>query len=335
MTEYPEANRSGFAIMSALLGGALWLALLISILFGNRSLGVIELLLLLGVLVLIPLGFDLVGAPDAKGRNPAIYRLARFLQPFASLLAVLSMLIPAGIWSGALAGGWLLFTLCVPLFGLHRIITQRSFRVEENCISAALLYLPVGGAWLVAFRAGLNVGGFGGTVALLTAVHFHYAGFVAPVLAGLAGRQLRRAAPRRWSLYRIAAIGIMAGPPLVALGITFAAALEVAAAVVLAGSLTALATLVLGPIRRSLPDARARAALTISALASVWAMLFALLYALSSFAGHLLVPIPTMALIHGAANALFALGGLTGWGIVRPAAYPYTTETNLSTTEEL
>ncbi len=332
MTEDPEANRSGFAIMSALLGGALWLALLISILFGNRALGVIEILLLLGVLVFIPLGLDLVGTPDAGGRNPPIYRFTRFIQPFTSFLAVLSILVPSVVWSGALAGGWLVFTLCVALFGLHRLMTRRSFRVEEVCISAALLYLPVGGAWLVAFRAGLTVGGFGGTVALLTAVHFHYAGFVAPLLAGLTGRELRHAAPRRWGIYRAAAVGIMAGPPLVALGITFAASLEVVAAAVLASSLTALAWLVLRPIRRSIADRSARAALTISALASVWAMFFALLYALSAFAGNLLVSIPTMALIHGVANALFALGGLIGWGIVRPAAYPRTAEESLSIT---
>jgi hypothetical protein len=51
-----------------------------------------------------------------------------------------------------------------------------------------MLYLPIGGAWLVASRLGIQPLGFGDTIVLLTAVHFHFAGFAAPVLAGLAGR---------------------------------------------------------------------------------------------------------------------------------------------------
>jgi hypothetical protein len=319
MTAHPGANRSGFSIMSALLGGMLWFTLLVAVLFGNRTFGIVELLLLLAILVFTPLALDLVATPGADGLNHITYRLTRFLQPFAGAFAALSMLAPAGAWGGALAAPWLLLTIVVALYGLRRLTLPRPFSIEERCIDAALLYLPIGGVWFVASRAGISIGGFGGTIALLTAVHFHYAGFIAPALTGLAGRQLRKGDRRHWSTYTIAAIGVIAGPPLVALGITYARSLEVVAAAVLATSLTILASLVLFPIRRSIDDTRAEIALSISALASIWAMCFALLYALSSFAGHILVSIPVMALIHGAANAIFSLGGLIGWSIVRPA----------------
>ena len=51
-------------------------------------------------------------------------------------------------------------------------------------------------------------------IVLLTAIHFHYAGFVLPLLTGLAARTLGGAAART------AALGVVAGVPLVAAGIT-------------------------------------------------------------------------------------------------------------------
>jgi hypothetical protein len=49
---------------------------------------------------------------------------------------------------------------------------------------------------------------------LLTAIHFHYAGFALPLLTGLAGRALGG------RIARIASLGVIAGVPLVAFGIT-------------------------------------------------------------------------------------------------------------------
>jgi hypothetical protein len=58
--------------------------------------------------------------------------------------------------------------------------------------------------------------------------------------------------------------------------------------------------------------------LGISATASVLAMLFAAQYAVGVFTQGPRLTIPQMALVHGSCNAIFALGGLLGWGFVRP-----------------
>ena len=81
----------------------------------------------------------------------------------------------------------------VALHGLWRL-WRGSHRTSEVCLDAGLLYLAVGGTWTVIARAGLRPLGFPDLIVLLTAVHFHYAGFALLVLAGLvAGRS---AAPR-------------------------------------------------------------------------------------------------------------------------------------------
>ena len=59
---------------------------------------------------------------------------------------------------------------------------------EAMLLLAGLVYLAVGGVWTVIARAGLRPLGFPDLIVLLTAVHFHYAGFALPVLAGLVAR---------------------------------------------------------------------------------------------------------------------------------------------------
>ena len=63
-------------------------------------------------------------------------------------------------------------------------------------------------------RAGLRPLGFPDLIVLLTAVHFHYAGFALPVLTGLVARVLGGPAAGA------ACLGVIAGVPLVAIGIT-------------------------------------------------------------------------------------------------------------------
>lgn len=316
----PDHNRSGYAIMSALLGGVFWAALFVSFLAGNAQLGVIELLLLLAILVFVPLGLDLAVTPDAQGNTSSLFRLARFAQPFGALAAAGAFLVPAGPVSGSLATGWTIVTTLMALFGLERLLRRRTFRPDELCIDMALLYLPVGGVWLLVTRFGWSALGFGGVIALLTAVHFHYAGFIAPVIAGMTGRIIRATRPRAWALYRTAALGIIAGPPLVALGITTSPAVEVVSAVVLALALGIHAGLLLFVVIPVLAAPRERWMLGIAACASAVAMILAVLYATGTFMQISIITIPQMAVSHGILNGLFALGGVLGWGIVRPRA---------------
>ncbi|MBS1914240.1 MAG: YndJ family protein [Bacteroidetes bacterium] len=323
-----DDNRSGYALMSALLGSALWVAMVVANTFGNEALNRFSLLLLLGILVFVPLGLELAAFPGRGAGNNGVYRLARFIQPFAGIAAAASCLLQPGIIAGALALLWLLFCVVAGAAGLLRLREPHAFRLDQLAITAALLYLPIGGAWLAVHQFNTTMLGFGGVIALLTAVHFHFAGFIAPLLAGMAGRYLAsmREAPegqgmkRAWRMYLFAAPGIIAGPPLVAAGITLAVrtpVVEILSALLLASSVTLFAIVTMGAIARSL-ESRPALLLRISSVASLIAMLLAALYAVGTYLQVRFITIPVMGITHGVLNSVFALCGLYCWIIVRP-----------------
>ncbi|NJN44183.1 MAG: YndJ family transporter [Anaerolineae bacterium] len=102
--------------------------------------------------------------------------------------------------------------------------------------------------WLLASRLGANPLGFTEPIILLTAIHFHFAGFAAPIIAGLVGRELAK--PKSFGRetswismgYPIVAVIIILGPTLVAVGITFSPIMEAVAGVALAVGYTGLAS---------------------------------------------------------------------------------------------
>src|SRR5262249_55918860 len=145
---------------------------------------------------------------------------------------------------------WLAFSGLVALAGLARFLAHRFSSAPELCIAAGLLYLPVGAIWFMLSRFGANPLGFSDTIVLLTAVHFHYAGYALPILAGCTGRWLARNAAASMRLFRFMAAGVVAGMALVAAGITVTAltgssVLESAAVAVLALSVLTLSALLL------------------------------------------------------------------------------------------
>jgi hypothetical protein len=90
---------------------------------------------------------------------------------------------------------------------------------------------------MVISRAGLRPQDFSHTIVLLTAVHFHFAGFVLPILSGLAARDFEQQTSRGPSRSKYASsrfdsvmlVAICVGVPLVGLGISLSAHVEVAA----------------------------------------------------------------------------------------------------------
>jgi hypothetical protein len=298
--------------ISALAGALAWLPLLLLLPAEPPTIALITRLLLLAVLVFVPLALGLAAtgcsAPDV-GR----LRLAVRVQPFVAAAVAAAFLLPAGMLAGLLASSWLLFAGIVALLGVMRLFDHDLRDAAELCIDVSLLLLPIGGFWLTMARFGARPLGFGDTIVLLTAVHFHYAGFALLMLAGLAGRRLRSGAPMVWGSFRLVAAGLIAGVPLVALGITFSRALEILAVLLLASSVLALALLTLGAVVPQLARRAARALLAISALASVATMLLAVGYAGGSIVG-LALTIPQMVLAHGALNAFgLVLCGLLAW----------------------
>lgn len=258
-------------------------------------------LLLLAPLVLVPL---------VLGRDGGDTRLDRVIalsQPPAAVLLVAAFVLPEGTTAGVLTVPWLAVSGLIALSGLVRL------RRTEWVGNVGRMFLVVGGGWTAMSRLGMRPLDFEPVIVLLTAIHFHYAGFVLPVVAGW----IERTRPDR--LIRVAAVGVALGVPAVAVGITatqlkFAPLLEA-----LAGWWTAAAAglVAVAQIRLAVrgPGARAARGLWgVSAVALVVGMGLAALYAGRPYLSVAWLDIPWMRALHGTAEALgFALAGVLGW----------------------
>jgi hypothetical protein len=302
----------GLCLGSALLGGAAEVGA--ALLWPRWEVA----MFLLGPLVVVPLGLALA-APGAHERFRRPWWAAALLQFPAALLLLAAFSLHPGRPAALLSLPWLAVTLLTALFGLARLLRRGPRPLEELAIDAGLIYLAVGGGWLVLARAGIRPLGFDPLIVLLTAVHFHYAGFVLPLLTGMVGRA--------WPglLSRGAAVGVIAGVPLVAVGINLsqlnARDFEPWAATLLAaaGLLVAALHLVLAAGRRPLGQ---RLLLAVAGLSLPVGMVLAMVYAWGRYSGLPWIEIPEMLPYHGAVNALgFALPGLVGWNLAVPAPH--------------
>jgi hypothetical protein len=264
--------------------------------------------------VVVPLGFRL--APLTRPHALFVLRIARYAQPFGALGAVASFLVPIGSAAGLLAALWLLVCVIASLAGLIEIVETRSLDPTHLLPAAALGILSVAAAWLVAARSG-NDFGYSPTIAELTAVHFHYAGFAAVMMSALVLIALAAASSRTRRVAAGAGLLVLFGTPITAIGVaTRTAVLTVIGPVILAtGILTmsALTAFVVAPHMR----ARARWPLTLSAAGVVIPMFLGVDYAAARVLPIPALDLQTMALVHGDLNALvFALLGFLGWLLV-------------------
>ena len=185
-------------------------------------------------------------------------------------------------------------------------------------MDAGALYLPVGGFWFLASRSGANPLGFGDIIVALTAVHFHYAGFVLPVLLGLTGRVLIQESTPRF--FAPAAYGVFFSPGLIGLGIAFSPFLELVGVAILAASVVTIALLGLWRVVPEL-DLLAGALVGSSFVSVVAVVALGFSYAYTSYgfthtggAERSLLDIPTMVVTHGVLASLgFGVVGATGW----------------------
>lgn len=306
--------------VSAALGGILWALALLAWIAGWPPLNTLEVILLLAQFVIVPLAVPLAALPKRDQRYHALYRLVIVAQPFAALIGGASFLIDTGLLAAAAAAVWLLFTALIALLGLLRLFQKGGVSLADVCLTAALVYLPIGGAWLALARLGLQPLGFGQHTDLLTAIHFHYIPLAALIITGLTGQSLPAtlgSAARMAS--RIAAIGMLVNPLLVAAGITLTQVtgedyLESAAATLLALSLILLALLGLRFIIPNTASPLAKGLLLVSYTVVCFTMLAAGAYALGNATGAWTITISQMIAIHGWINALiFGLCGLLGW----------------------
>lgn len=268
---------------SALLGLVAWAG------FAVTGPDLVAALFLLAPLVAAPLVLEIAGLP----------RPLSLAQPFAAALAVASFLLPRGTAAGLVALPWAGLTGLVALAALLRL--RRAFRAGMADLLETLGLMPVavGGAMLVAARAGIDAGGFPPVIVLLTAVHFHFTMFATPLLAARAART------RPWVL--AAGALLLAATPLLAIGFMASPRLQVGAALAVS-----VATAAIGLGQWGTAGGRAaRLLLGISSAAVLAGMALAGVYALGEFFRIGWLSIPEMARTHGILNAFgFVLCGL-------------------------
>lgn len=297
-----------FARISAATGVVVWLLLLAAITSDSRETEVIHKIVFFGMLVIVPLSLSLVPV-----QGSTLYRLAVLVQPVAAVLAIASFFLETGMPAASLSASWLILSLLTALLALKRFRSRGLYPLEESSIDAGLVYLLVAGGWLVIYRRGIQPFDYGETIILLTVVHFHFAGFAAPILAGLSGRVLATRKHPQW-MFRVAVFAIVAAMPLVAAGITFSPWVGFIGTLLLSIGLVLLAVLTLGWVIPAIAPLGSRLLLVIGALSNFVAMVLACLYAYSLATKILIIDIPTMALTHGVLNAFgFVACSLLAW----------------------
>jgi hypothetical protein len=131
----------------------------------------------------------------------------------AALLLALSFRLPQGLSAAALAVPWLVVVGMLAVLGVVRFLKRGWRPLPELCLDFGLVYAVIGGAWTVLTRLGARPLNFEDVIVLLTAIHFHYAGLILPLLTAMAGRRGGRIA-------NLSSVLVIVGVPAVAIGIT-------------------------------------------------------------------------------------------------------------------
>ena len=313
----PMNSLSTFARRSAVGGVVVWLLLLLADTTDSRETELIHKIVFFAVLVVVPLGLSLVAASNYQ-QGLSFLRLAVFGQPLAALASIASFFLEFGKLAALLSSAWLIITGLISLFGIMRVKSRGLNSAYELSIDAGLLYLPVAGFWLVVYRLGVQPFDYGETIILLTVVHFHFAGFAAPIIAGMNGKVLDQVEhPRK--MFAASVFAIIAAMPLVAAGITASPWLGVIGTILLSAGLVMLAVLTVGWVIPAITPFGRQLLLLVGASSSCAAMVLACLYAYSLASKTLIIDIPTMAMTHGLMNCFgFVTCSLIAWTTMAP-----------------
>lgn len=263
-------------------------------------------LLLFSPLVLMPLSRSLwTRTLQQRDRNV-------FEVPAAALLAP-AFAYPPGWLTALVTLPWLLLCGSAAQHAVMEWRHQRSRTIADLCFQSARVFPAIGALWLTAERLGWYPFGFDQLIVLLTAAHFHHAGFTLPLIAGRQGREWPGLAAR------MAGLLILAGVPLVAVGITLTHAAvwqgiePWAVAVLVVGSLVVASLQVARAFDEAL-SGRTRVAMGLSGFSLGLAMVLALGYGVRSHLPALGLPLPSMWAVHGTLNAFgFGLIGILSW----------------------
>ena len=320
---FPSLSDKGglWARGCATLGAVVWAGTAVAARAGVARIGAIELMFLFAPLVIVPLGMELGRVIGGTGR---LDEMARWVQPFGAAAALVALLLPPGRWAGLLACGWMMVCLLMAGAGVVDIISATWSEAGESAgstlvhsrlfvslLAVARIDLVVGGSWLVASRLGMRPLGIQEPIGLLTAVHFHFAGFATAMIAAATLRFAAGLRGERW-LERLLPF-VVGMPYVVAIGFVISPALKMVAAILFSVSVAGLAVALRSCGRRAEPRA-ARVLLQVAAAAVFAGMVLSGVYAVADFMGSDVLTIPQMARTHGILNGVgFCMAGILGW----------------------
>jgi hypothetical protein len=293
-----------------LLGCVVWLILALASFASGVHLGIIEVLFLLGPWVVVPLGADLVHGKGSSKRS-AVLDWVLFT---AASLTTVSFFVGNRIAAAWLASSWLLVCAGFAGDGLRRFVSSGTKSFAQFCFAVGEGYLLVAGAWLVASRAGLQLLAFREPIVLLTAVHFHFAGFASAVLAGLTYERFRES---RWkAALQAVLVAVVCGPGILGLAFLLGPKVKLVAALLIAlGQIGLAGAMVRVGIAEK--NSSGRWLLFVAGGSVTAGMILAAVWAIGDYPLQAFVNIRQMAEFHGVLNAVgFVLCGLLGWRIV-------------------
>ena len=293
-------------LRGAVIGSAAWVVTAVVAATGGVGLTLIDVLLLLAPLVIVPVGLVVAGHAGDQ--------TAGFLRLGAAALTVPALLAGRGAVAGALALPWLAVAVSLAVAGALTWLRRPDFGPAALARLASPAYLTVGATWLVASRLGLEPVGIGEPIVELTAVHFHFAGFAAALLAARTHEVASRVTPR-WAT--AGTLLTIASPPIVAIGFTTGSApAQIGGALLLSIGVWIVAGLTLAAVLPLTAGAGAKALLGASALSVGAPMVLAVFWAAGQHYDVPALDVPAMARIHGTLNAFgFTLAGLLGWAV--------------------
>ena len=269
-----------------------------------------EVILILAPLLVVRLGLWHLQHQQVAQINCLRHGNGAIIYWASSLLLAISLCLTQGSLAGLLAIPWLLVTLLLAWLGLKHGLRCARRSPADFCFAISMIFLSIGGGWALLSRLGVRPLGFSDTIVLLTAIHFHYAGFALPLMAGLAYRSRTQHPALPWIV-----LLIVLGVPLVAVGITASPVIEVVGSCMLASGAVLLACLQIGHAHQRLVEP-ARGLLLVSGMSLILGMVLAVVYAVGEYVGTRLLDIPVMIPLHGAANSIgFSLAGLYGWRV--------------------
>ncbi len=208
---------------------------------------------------------------------------------------------------------WLMFRFAAAVEAA-RYCSSKTFRdPAAMTLLAARIFPAVGAVWFVAHRANWTPWGFDPLIVLLTAAHFHHAGFTLPLMAGLNARTTPGC------LTRFSCVAILSGVPLVAVGImcTHFGVLKFVepfgVAILVLGALGVAVSQMRQGLQKQRPFL-VRLGFVLSGASLLAAMLLALGFGMRYVIPNFALSMPQMWMIHGTLNAFgFGWCGILAW----------------------